>query len=157
MGRIILAAVLALAIFAACGDDEPTGPTTQGGEVDFEVAYNMDWGEGCSHGAGYRFVKQQKIDIIGYDIDKLGELSDMDLWPHCPKDYRIWAKPKRIYLNNGERVDSLYFRAGEAVEFKLRTLDGKARCEITIKNISAESFGEWLVSKFVMRYKIEIY
>jgi len=152
MTRIIVA-VLAVGMLAAC-DSGPTGPTTTGGEVNLQVSRNMRWGY-LNRGAGYYFVERRKIEIMPYD--PLGRRSDMDLWPAGEWYYQIHATPRRIYVGNHKPVGTIAFEPGESVTFKLRTLDDKARCEITIKNVSRECSEEYVVSKFVMRYKIEIY
>ena len=147
----VIAAVLAVGILAAC-DSGPTGPTTFGGEVELETVSRLSplW---SSHGQGYNFVKGQKIEISSYDSDRLGKLSDIDLWGN-----NIYAAPKRIYLDNGERVNGLSLRVGESATFKLRALEDKARCEITIKYVSWEQIQtSYVIHKFFMRYKIEIY
>ena len=159
MGRIIAMVILGMAFFAACGDDDATGPTaTSGGEVELRVVFSYKFST-HREGVGYNFVKGQRVKIttMTHPSWRLGEFSDMDLWPGSGY-YTIWAKPKRIYLENGEHVDCAYFRAGESIRFKLRALKDKARCEITIKNISAERVSEeYIISKFLMRYKMEIY
>lgn len=147
----IITAVLAVGILTAC-DNGPTGPTTFGGEVELETASSMR-SSGSSRGQGYNFVTGQKIIITADDEARLGELSDIDLWGNW-----IYARPKRIYLDNDERVDSIHLGVGESATFKLRTLKDKARCEVTIKCVSIERISnEWLICKFFMRFKIEIY
>ena len=150
MLRIIIA-VLAVGILAAC-DNGPTGPTTFGGEVELETGTYYHHSS-FSYGAGYNFVKGQKIKISRNDEleGRLGKLSDIDLWGGW-----VYAKPQRIYLDNDERVDGL--RVGESATFKLRALKDKARCEVTIKYVSREYIpNEYCKSKYFMRYKIEIY
>ena len=155
MGRIIAIAILAAGILAAACDNGTTGPTVYGGEVEFETLLHFRHGY-LSRGQGYNFVKGQKIEISKNDTleGRLGELSDIDLWSTY-----IYAKPKRIYLDNGERVYFLCLRVGESATFKLRTLKDNARCETTIKYVSQERFVEerFVKNKFLMRYKIEIY
>ena len=149
----VIAAVLAVGILAAC-DNGPTGPTTFGGEVTLETGSHLRHSY-LSYGEGYNFVRGQRIKISRNDEleGRLGTLSDMDLWGG-----RIYAKPQRIYLDNGEQVDRLSLRVGESATFTLRALKDKARCRITIKYVSSEWISdEWRINKFFMRFKIEIY
>ncbi len=147
----IIAIILGVGFLTAC-DNGPTGPTTFGGEVELEtVSSRSPTSSSC--GQGYNFVRGRKVKIASCDTDRLGELSDIDLW-----DNRIYAKPKRIYLGNDERVDSIHLGVGESATFKLRALKDKARCEITIKCASREYIPNVYVKhKFFIRFKIEIY
>jgi len=160
MVKVIAATVLAVGILAACGEG-PTGPTaTSGGEVELRVVWDYRWPVWNERhtGMAYWFVDRRKEEINTYE--HIGTYSDIALWPAGNGgDCGIYAKPGRIYLGNGKlRCNSLFLCKGESVKFKLRTLDDKARCEVTIKNISTEKpeYGV-VISKFIMRYKIEIY
>ena len=147
----IIAVVMAVGILAAC-DNGPTGPTTFGGEVTLETGTNMYYSD-LSYGEGYNFVRGQRIEISPYEELHLGRMSDIDLWRGG-----IYAAPKRIYLDNGEQVDRLSLRVGESATFTLRALKDTARCEVTIKYVSRERISsEWVINKYFMCYKIEIY
>ena len=150
--------ILGMAFFAACGDDDATGPTAQGGEVALELFKHKDIVY-RSTGEGYDFATCAKVKItMEQALKDIGEISDLDGFPEMlgSTEYALWATPHRIYMDTGGRPNCLHLDFGEKATFELVTLDGKARYEIAVEHhkVGFDAKRNGTVSEFVMRYRL---
>ena len=153
MGRIIAMVILGMAFFAACGDDDATGPTAQGGEVKLEMFKHSEYSDKDT-GEGYTFISGEKTRVTPYtsaeDIDICAFPTRVE-----PYDISVRASRQRIYIG-GQQISVIYLEYNESVDLELVTIDNETRYKIFLQNrkIGFDAKRNGTVSEFVMRYKL---
>ena len=157
MGRIIAMVILAMVVFAACGDDDATGPTATSGEaVEFTLLKHhkyIKWaGEGYIFATCEKFVFRMDYHPVLYKLDigfTPGFYPNPDIW--------VCTSGRRIYREGEEDpISGFYIDYGRNADFILVTLDGKARYKIVVsyKYVGANEERTYSIFKVFMWYRL---